>query len=89
MTGIRVVPLGGEGFVLMAAGVASIQPAVAAGAKVAGEDGMLLVRGVIAALSPDLFRDYIQLTRSASSFFAALFPQARGNICPRSAQPPH
>jgi microcompartment protein CcmL/EutN len=51
--------LGGKGFVLMAGDVASVQAAVAAGAKVAGEDGMLVGKGVIAAPSPELFRDYI------------------------------
>jgi microcompartment protein CcmL/EutN len=51
--------LGGKGFVLMAGDVASVQAAVAAGSKVAGEDGMLVGRGVIAAPSEELFRDYI------------------------------
>ena len=51
--------LGGKGFVLMAGDVASVQAAVAAGAKVAGEDGMLVGKGVIPAPSPELFRDYI------------------------------
>jgi microcompartment protein CcmL/EutN len=51
--------LGGKGFVLMAGDVASVQAAVAAGAKVAGEDGMLVGKGVIAAPSEELFRDYI------------------------------
>jgi microcompartment protein CcmL/EutN len=51
--------LGGKGFVLMAGDVASVQAAVAAGAKVAGDDGMLVGKGVIAAPSPELFRDYI------------------------------
>lgn len=51
--------LGGKGFVIMAGDVASVQAAVTAGAKVAGEDGMLVGKGVIAAPSPELFRDYI------------------------------
>jgi microcompartment protein CcmL/EutN len=51
--------LGGKGFVLMAGDVASVQAAVAAGAKVAGDDGMLVGKGVIAAPSEELFRDYI------------------------------
>jgi microcompartment protein CcmL/EutN len=51
--------LGGKGFVLMAGDVSSIQAAVAAGAKVAAEDGMLVGKGVIAAPSPELFRDFI------------------------------
>jgi microcompartment protein CcmL/EutN len=51
--------LGGKGFVLMAGDVSSVQAAVAAGAKIAGEEGMLVGKGVIAAPSPELFRDYI------------------------------
>jgi len=51
--------LGGKGFVLMAGDVSSVQAAVAAGAKVAGEDGMLVGKAVIAAPSEELFRDYI------------------------------
>jgi microcompartment protein CcmL/EutN len=51
--------LGGKGFVLLAGDVASVQAAVAAGAKVAGEEGMLVGKGVITAPSPELFRDYI------------------------------
>jgi len=45
--------------VLMAGDVASVQAAVAAGSKVAGEEGMLVGRGVIPAPSEELFRDYI------------------------------
>ena len=51
--------LGGKGFLLMAGDVSSVQAAVAAGSKVAAEDGMLVGRGVIAAPSEELFRDYI------------------------------
>jgi microcompartment protein CcmL/EutN len=51
--------LGGKGFVLLAGDVSSVQAAVAAGSKVAAEDGMLVGRGVIAAPSEELFRDYI------------------------------
>lgn len=51
--------LGGKGFVLMAGDVSSVQTAVAAGAKVAGEDGMLVGKAVIPAPSEELFRDYI------------------------------
>jgi len=51
--------LGGKGFLLMAGDVSSVQAAVAAGAKVAGEDGMLVGKGVIPAPSPELFRDFI------------------------------
>ena len=51
--------LGGKGFLLLAGDVSSVQAAVAAGSKVAAEDGMLVGRGVIAAPSEELFRDYI------------------------------
>jgi microcompartment protein CcmL/EutN len=51
--------LGGKGFVVMAGDVSSVQTAVAAGAKAAGDDGMLVGKGVIAAPSRELFRDYI------------------------------
>lgn len=51
--------LGGKGFVMMAGDVASVQAAVAAGSKVAAEDGMLVGRSVIPAPSAELFRDYI------------------------------
>ncbi|HEV2484432.1 MAG TPA: BMC domain-containing protein [Terracidiphilus sp.] len=51
--------LGGKGFVLMAGDVSSVQAAVAAGSKIAGDDGMLVGRAVIPAPSPELFRDYI------------------------------
>jgi microcompartment protein CcmL/EutN len=51
--------LGGKGFVLMAGDVSSVQAAVAAGSKVAAEDGMLVGRAVIPAPSAELFRDYI------------------------------
>jgi microcompartment protein CcmL/EutN len=51
--------LGGKGFVLMAGDVSSVQAAVAAGSKVAAEEGMLVGRGVIPAPSEELFRDYI------------------------------
>ena len=44
---------------MMAGDVASVQAAVAAGCKVAAEDGMLVGRSVIAAPSEELFRDYI------------------------------
>jgi microcompartment protein CcmL/EutN len=51
--------LGGKGFVVMAGDVASVQAAVAAGCKAAAEDGMLVGKGVIAAPSPEMFREYI------------------------------
>lgn len=51
--------LGGKGFVLMAGDISSVQAAVAAAAKAAGDDGMLVGKAVIAAPSPELFKDYI------------------------------
>jgi len=51
--------LGGKGFLMMAGDVSSVQAAVAAGSKVAGDEGMLVGRAVIPAPSPELFRDYI------------------------------
>ncbi len=51
--------LGGKGFAVMAGDVSSVQAAVAAGAAVAAEDGMLVGRGVIAAPSAELFREYL------------------------------
>ncbi|HEV2134555.1 MAG TPA: BMC domain-containing protein [Terracidiphilus sp.] len=51
--------LGGKGFVLMAGDISSVQAAVDAGSRAAAEDGMLVGRGVIAAPSPELFREYI------------------------------
>ncbi len=51
--------LGGKGFVVIAGDVSSVQAAIAAGSKVAAEDGMLVGRGVIAAPSIELFREYI------------------------------
>jgi microcompartment protein CcmL/EutN len=51
--------LGGKGFLMLAGDVASVQAAVAAGSKTAADEGMLVGRNVIAAPSPELFRDYI------------------------------
>ena len=51
--------LGGKGFVLFAGDISSVQAAVAAGSKIAAEDGMLVGRSVIPAPSPELFRDFI------------------------------
>ncbi len=51
--------LGGKGFLLMAGDVSSVQAAVDAASKAAGEEGMLVGKGVIPAPSPELFRDYI------------------------------
>jgi microcompartment protein CcmL/EutN len=51
--------LGGKGFLMLAGDVSSVQAAVAAGSKIANEDGMLVGRSVIATPSEELFRDYI------------------------------
>jgi microcompartment protein CcmL/EutN len=51
--------LGGKGFVLMAGDVSSVQAAVAAGSRIAADEGMLVGRGVIPAPSRELFRDYL------------------------------
>ena len=62
MTLLRIhlaMALGGKRFVFMAGDVASAQSAVAVCSKVAGEEGMPVGRGVIAAPSEEVFRDYI------------------------------
>ena len=51
--------LGGKGFVLLTGDVASVTAAVEAGARVAGEDGILVDRAVIAAPSRELFREFV------------------------------
>ncbi len=51
--------LGGKGFVLLTGDVASVEAAVAAGSMVAGKDGILVDRQVIAAPSRELFREFI------------------------------
>jgi microcompartment protein CcmL/EutN len=51
--------LGGKGFVLMTGDVASVEAAVAVGSKIAGRDGILVDRAVIAAPSKELFREFI------------------------------
>lgn len=51
--------LGGKGFALMTGDVSSVEAAVAAGSKIAAEDGMLVGRGVIPAPAPELFREYV------------------------------
>ena len=51
--------LGGKGFVVMAGDVAERAGRRAAGCKAAAEDGMLVGKGVIAAPSPELFREYV------------------------------
>ena len=49
----------GKFLIVVAGDVTSVQAAVAAGSKIAGDDGMLVGRAVIPAPSPELFRDYI------------------------------
>lgn len=51
--------LGGKGFALLAGDVSSVQAAVSAGSQAAAEEGMLVSRVVIAAPSPELFREYV------------------------------
>lgn len=51
--------LGGKGFAAMTGEVSSVEAAVAAGAKVAADDGMLVARVVIAGPDRELFRDWI------------------------------
>lgn len=51
--------LGGKGFVLLTGDVASVEAAVAAGSAVAGKDGILVDRQVIAAPSRELFREFV------------------------------
>jgi microcompartment protein CcmL/EutN len=51
--------LGGKGFVLIAGDISSVQAAVAAGAQAAAQDGTLVGKGVIAAPSPELFKEYV------------------------------
>ena len=51
--------VGGKGFVLLTGDVASVEAAVAAGAAVAGEEGILVGQAVIAAPSKDLFLEYV------------------------------
>lgn len=51
--------IGGKGFMLMTGDVASVEAAVAAGCAVAAEEGILVGSGVIAAPSPELFREYV------------------------------
>ena len=51
--------LGGKGFVAMTGDVASVEAAVAAGAQVAADEGMLVARAVIAGPSRELFREWV------------------------------
>jgi len=51
--------LGGKGFVLMTGDVASVRAAVDAGSALAGSEGILVSRAVIAAPRRELFREFI------------------------------
>jgi microcompartment protein CcmL/EutN len=51
--------LGGKGFVLMTGDVASVETAVQVGSDVAGEDGILVDRQVIARPAKELFKEFI------------------------------
>lgn len=51
--------VGGKGFVLLTGDIASVEAAVAAGAAVAAEDGVLVNRAVISAPSRELFREFV------------------------------
>ena len=51
--------IGGKGFVLLTGDIASVEAAVAAGSAIAAEEGILVGRGIIAAPSRELFRDFV------------------------------
>jgi bacterial microcompartment shell protein len=51
--------IGGKGFLLLTGDVSSVEAAIAAGAVVAGAEGMLSSQAVIPAPCRELFRDYI------------------------------
>lgn len=51
--------IGGKGFFSCTGDVAAVEAAVEAGAQVASRDGILVNKVVIAAPSPELFREYI------------------------------
>lgn len=51
--------LGGKGFVLLTGDVSSVEAAVAAGSRIAAEEGMLVGKGVIAAPDKELLRDFV------------------------------
>jgi len=51
--------LGGKGFVLLTGDVASVEAAVAVGSKIAGEEGILVDRAVIAAPARELFKEFV------------------------------
>ena len=51
--------IGGKGFVLLTGDIASVEAAVATGAQVAADEGILVGRAVIAAPSKELFREFV------------------------------
>ena len=51
--------LGGKGFVLMTGDVADVETAVNVGSDVAGEDGILVDRQVIARPAKELFKEFV------------------------------
>lgn len=51
--------IGGKGFVMLTGDIANVEAAVAAGSAVAAEEGILVMRSVIAAPSKELFRDWV------------------------------
>ncbi len=51
--------LGGKGFVLLTGDVASVEAAVAVGSRIAGEEGILVDRAVIAAPARELFKEFV------------------------------
>ncbi len=51
--------IGGKGFVLLTGDVASVEAAVAAGAAVAADEGILVGKAVIPAPAKELFRELI------------------------------
>jgi microcompartment protein CcmL/EutN len=50
--------IGGKGFVVMTGDIASVEAAVAAGAAVASEEGILVGKAVIPGPSKELFREF-------------------------------
>lgn len=51
--------IGGKGYVMLTGDVASVEAAVAAGATVAAEEGILVAKAVIPAPRKELFREFI------------------------------
>jgi microcompartment protein CcmL/EutN len=51
--------IGGKGYVMLTGDVASVESAVAAGAEVAAEEGILVAKSVIAAPRKELFREFV------------------------------